>query len=112
MGEIEARKTSWMPEVYQGATAVATGAAVGFGVSQLSEKEGEEKPVIDNDDQDGQTTTPSTEKPNTQVNKTEDGGLPGWAWALIILAAVAAIGTAVYFCFFTGESEEDLEAGL
>merc|ERR1711964_876475 len=125
-----------------GATALATGAAVGFGASKLfSEKEGEVKPevvdthttevvdthnteVVDDeqdqqpadntggDAQDGQTTTPSTEKPNTQVNKTEDGGLPGWAWALIILAAVAAIGTAVYFCFFTGESEEDLEAGL
>merc|ERR1711964_789297 len=111
-------KATWVPEVYQGATA----AAVGFGASKLfSEKEGEEKPVIgrnepkpliryvgeqnpqpavritDGDAQDGQTTTPSTEKPNTQVStadKTEEGGLPGWAWALIILAILAAIGTA------------------
>merc|ERR1711964_786457 len=139
-------KASWMPEVkFQLPTAVATGAAVGFGASKLfSEKEEEVKPEVvdtyntevvdthntevvddeqdqqpadntDGDDQDGQTTTPSTEKPNTQfstADKTEEGGLPGWAWALIILAILAAIGTAVYFFFFTGESEEDLEAGL
>merc|ERR1711964_386681 len=145
LGHVHKKKSkpSWMPEVkFQLPTAVATGAAVGFGASKLfSEKEEEVKPEVvdtyntevvdthntevvddeqdqqpadntDGDAQDGQTITPSTEKPNTQVNKTEDGGLPGWAWALIILAAVAAIGTAVYFCFFTGESEEDLEAGL
>merc|ERR1711900_120922 len=107
----DALDASWMPEVYQGATAAAGGAIALGATKYLSVKEGEVKPVsydevANTDDtenvysntddeqnqqhagdyQDGETTNPSTEKPNTQVSTADkEGGLPGWAWALIVL---------------------------